>query len=64
MSGKTRKSIRDRFKFTKDGRVLRRATGLNHFRAKKTGKQRRQKKRWIEVSKGEAKIIKKYLKTG
>lgn len=64
MPGKTRKSLRDRFKFTKDGRVLRRATGLNHFRAKNSGKQRRAKKKWIEMSKGEAKIIKRYLKTG
>lgn len=62
-SGKTRKSIEKRFKFTKDGRVLRLATGLNHLRSKKSGKQKR-KKKWIEVSKGEAKIIKRYRKTG
>src|SRR3989344_2263049 len=42
---KTRKSFVKRFKITKTGKVLRRATGQNHFRAKQTGKERRNKKR-------------------
>lgn len=62
--GKTRKSLEKRFKITKNGKVLRRATGQNHFRAKKSGKEKRQKRRWVEVSKWEAKLIKKLLKTG
>ncbi|OIP74945.1 MAG: 50S ribosomal protein L35 [Parcubacteria group bacterium CG2_30_36_18] len=58
---KTRKSIRKRFKITKTGKVLRRPTGLDHYRAKKTGKQIRKSRKWIEVPKSEAKKIKKLL---
>ena len=56
-----RKSITKRFKITKTGKVLRRATGLDHYRAKKTGKQIRKSRKWIEVSKAEAKKIKKLI---
>lgn len=59
---KTRKSISKRFKITKSGKVLRRATGLDHYRAKKSGKKIRKKRKWLEVSKPEAKKIKKLLK--
>ena len=58
---KTRKSFAKRFKITKTGKVLRRATGLNHYRAKKSGKKVRQGRKWVELSKSEAKIIKKLL---
>jgi len=59
---KTRKSISKRFKFTKTGKVLRRATGLCHYRAKKSGKRIREGRKWVVVSKPEAKKIKKLLK--
>ena len=55
---KTRKAIRKRFKITKTGKVLRRATGQDHYRSKKTGKQKRQKRGWVKVSKPLAKAIK------
>jgi len=58
---KTRKSIIKRFKITKTGKILRRATGQDHYRAKKSGKKKRLKRKWVEVSKPEAKIIKKFL---
>jgi len=58
---KTRKSITKRLKITKNGKFLRRITGLNHFRAKKSGKKIRQTRKWIEVSKSEIKRIKKLL---
>lgn len=58
---KTRKSITKRFKLTKTGKLLRRATGQNHFRAKKTRKKIRESRKWVEVSKPEAKRIKKLL---
>lgn len=57
---KTKKAITKRFKITKTGKVMRRATGKNHYLAKKSGKQRRRNRRWVEVSKTEAKRIKKY----
>lgn len=59
---KTRKSVLKRFKITKTGKVLRRPTGLNHYRAKKSGNKKRQSRKWREVSKPEAKKIKKLLK--
>ncbi|OGZ19026.1 MAG: 50S ribosomal protein L35 [Candidatus Nealsonbacteria bacterium RBG_13_42_11] len=59
---KTRKSISKRFKITKTGKMLRRATGLNHYRAKKSGKAVRQGRKWVEVSKSEAIKIRKVLK--
>jgi len=55
---KTRKSITKRFKFTKNGKVLRRSTGQDHYRTKRTGKQRRQQRGWTELSRPETKKIK------
>jgi large subunit ribosomal protein L35 len=55
---KTRKSVSKRFKITKTGKVLRRATGQDHFRAKKSGKKIRQSRKWVEVSKPLAKKVK------
>jgi large subunit ribosomal protein L35 len=59
---KTRKSIKKRFKITKTGKVLKRAVGQNHFNAKKTGKQRRESRKWVKISNVDAKKIKKLLK--
>lgn len=61
MKTKTRKSILKRFKITKTGKILRRATGQDHFRAKKPRKLIREKRKWVELSKAEAKIIKRFL---
>ena len=58
---KTRKSLSKRFKVTKTGKILRRATGQDHFRAKKSGNTKRAKRKWVEVSKPEAKKIKKLI---
>ena len=59
---KTRKSIAKRFKITKTGKVLRRPTGLDHYRAKKSGKRIRKKRKLVPLAKSEAKKIKKLLK--
>jgi len=58
---KTRKSITKRFKMTKTGKILRRSTGLDHYLAKKTGKDTRRKRKWVELHKSEAKKIRKLL---
>jgi len=58
---KTRKSIAKRFKITRTGKVLRRMTGQDHSRAKKSGNRKRAGRKWIEMSKPEAKKIKKLL---
>ncbi len=62
MKSKTRKSISKRVKITKTGKVLRRAVGQDHNRAKKTGKQIRKKRKWVEMSLPESKNIKKLIK--
>ena len=59
--GKTRKSISKRFKITKTGKVLRRPTGQDHYLAKRGSKKRRTTRKWVKVSKPEAKKIKKLL---
>jgi len=58
---KTKKALTKRFKITKSGKILRRASGQNHYRAKKTGQARRKGRKWIEISKSEVKRIKRYL---
>jgi ribosomal protein L35 len=58
---KTRKSILKRFKITKTGKILRRPTGLNHYRAKKSGGKIRKSRKWIPLSKAEAKIIRRLM---
>ncbi len=59
---KTKKAISKRFRFTKNGKILRRAIGQNHFRSKKSGNKIRKLKKWVEVSAAEAKTIKKLIK--
>ena len=59
---KTRKSLKKRFRITRTGKVLRRSTGQDHLRAKKSGKKIRQTRRWVPVSEPLAKKIKKFIK--
>ena len=58
---KIRKAVVKRFKITRNGKVLRRATGQNHFRAKKSGNKIRAMRRWVLVEGAEAKNIKHFL---
>jgi len=58
---KTRKAIRKRFKMTKTGKILRRPVGQDHYLMKKTGKQRRKKRKLIELAPSEVKKVKKLL---
>jgi len=60
---KTRKSISKRFKITKNGKILRRATGQDHTRAKKSGEEIRRRRGWVLVSKSETKAILKALRS-
>jgi len=56
---KTRKSITKRFKITKNGKIMRRPTGQDHLRSKKSGNVVRASRKWIALSEAEAKKIKK-----
>jgi len=58
---KTRKAILKRFKVTKTGKILRRAVGQDHNRMKKSGKKKRKMRKWIKLSKPDAKKIRKLL---
>ncbi|MFH1575485.1 MAG: 50S ribosomal protein L35 [Candidatus Nealsonbacteria bacterium] len=60
---KTRKSILKRFKITKNGKILRRPVGINHYLAKKTGQRTRKNRKWVAVLMPDAKKIKKLLRS-
>jgi len=58
---KPKKALIKRFKITKSGKILRRPSGLDHYRAKKSGDQVRRGRKWVEVSQTETKTIKRLL---
>ena len=58
---KTKKALIKRFKITKNGKILRRATGQNHNRSKKTGEAKRKGRKWVTLAPTEAKQLKKFL---
>ena len=58
---KTIKSISKRFKITKKGKVIKLKDGKNHFNAKDTGKQTRQKRNNVKLSERSGKNIKKLI---
>lgn len=60
---KTKKALTKRFKITKSGKLFRRLTGQNHYRAKKTGEARRKGRKWVQISKSETKKIKRFLQS-
>lgn len=60
---KTKKALIKRFKITKTGKILRRLSGQNHYRAKKSGEAKRKGRKWVEVAKSETKRIKRYLQS-
>jgi len=59
---KTRKSLTKRFRITKNGKVLGRIAGQDHFRAKKSGKFKRKGRKTKTLSKSLARQIKKAIK--
>lgn len=59
---KTKKALVKRLKVTKNGKVLRRVSGQNHYRSKKTGEQRRKGRKWVPLAKSEFKRLKKFIK--
>lgn len=58
---KTKKAATKRFKVTASGKILRRLANQSHFNAKDTGKKRRNKRKLVEVSKPDAKRLKKLM---
>ena len=58
---KTKKSLAKKIKITKNRKVLRRATGQNHYNSKETGKVGREKKSDIRLFKTDEKNVLKGL---
>ncbi len=58
---KTRRALAKKVKITGTGKVLRRATGQNHFNAKESGKITRKKRNDVVIAKAEAKNIRRAL---
>ena len=56
---KTNKSFSKRIKVTKNGKLLRRASGQNHFNSRNTGQEGRDKKKGFAIAKADrASILK------
>jgi len=55
------KSVATRIKISKHGKLIRRKMAQDHFRANKSGKRIRRKRRTMKVTGKNAKIFKKYL---
>lgn len=58
---KTRKIVSKRFKITATGKVMRRTPGMRHLRRKKSAKQIRRYRTYVEVKGIMAKKIKRML---
>lgn len=58
---KTKKSVVKKFKVTKNGKVIRRATGQNHYNSKDTGAETRSKKKDRRLFKGDEKNVLKAI---
>ncbi len=58
---KTHNAISKRFKVTKKGKILKRATGQDHFNARETGGTTRGKRRDVTQHPAYAKTIKKLV---
>jgi|AntAceMinimDraft_10_1070366.scaffolds.fasta_scaffold218957_2 large subunit ribosomal protein L35 len=59
---KTRKSISKRFKITRTGKVLRRLSGMDHLRTRKSKRTKANQKKWVLVPGPLAKKIKSSAK--
>ncbi|MCD6159107.1 MAG: 50S ribosomal protein L35 [Kosmotoga sp.] len=58
---KTHKATAKRFKITGSGKVMRQHSGRNHNTGKKSESNRREARKWEELSKGMSKKVKKSL---
>jgi len=58
---KTRQSLSKRFRITKKKKVIKRSTGQDHFNARESGNQKRQKKSDRLMAGKDAKNIRKLL---
>ena len=59
-----KKSFKKRIKVTKNGKMVRRKMAQNHFRAKRSGKQKRNKRRTVLLTSPDVRVFRKYLTSG
>ncbi len=55
---KTRKAISKRFKLTKNGKIMHRTCGQDHFNSRDTGQETQQKRNDRQLSPSNSKVIK------
>jgi len=58
---KTNKSVRNRFKITHTGLILRRPSMQSHFLAKRSSNKKRLRRTFVKISKSDMKAIRRYL---
>ncbi|OGL83249.1 hypothetical protein A3B32_02020 [Candidatus Uhrbacteria bacterium RIFCSPLOWO2_01_FULL_53_9] len=58
MKLKTNKAIAKRFRVTKNGKLLKRREGQDHFNSRDTGNQTRRKRRDVKVSEVHRTVLK------
>lgn len=58
MKQKTHKALSKRIKITKNGKVIKRKAGQDHFNSRESGKTKRNKRRDVKVTGTAAKAIK------
>ena len=58
---KTRQAVAKRFKITKNGKVIKRTAGQDHFNARETGENKRRKRLDTSIANVDAKNIKKMI---
>jgi len=56
-----KKSFSKRIRVTKTGKMLRRRMAQDHFRAKRTGKQTRNKRKGLPLGRADAKVFRRYI---
>jgi len=61
MKIKTKRAVAKRFKLTKNGKVIARTTGQDHFNSTDTGAQTRQKRSDKQINSGIKKAIRRQL---
>lgn len=61
MKLKTHKALIKRVRLTKKKKVMRRATGQNHFNSKETGQEGREKKKDVRLSRPDEKNVLKAI---
>jgi large subunit ribosomal protein L35 len=61
MKQKTHKAMSKRFRITKNGKIIKRKAGQDHFNARESGKVRRNKRSDVQLGKQVKKAIKTFL---